>query len=97
MADRKQSSEFLGGGPKFNSVGRDTRGADGVEEPVVVPIAPTGYRLRVVGVAVAVLLLGVLLFYLNGQNLGRTNVPPSHGGRIVSPDTDKPTSDPNLK
>ena len=96
MADRKQSSEFLGGGPKFNSVGRDTRGADGAEEPVV-PVAPTGYWLRIAGVAVAVLLLGALLFYLNGQNLGKTNVPPGHGGRTVSPDTDKPTSDPNLK
>lgn len=96
MADRKQSSEFLGGGPKFNSVGRDTRGADGAEEPVV-PVAQTGYWLRIVGVVVTVLLLAALLFYLNDQNLGKTNMQPTHSGHAVSPDADKPTTDPNLK
>lgn len=96
MADRKQKAEFLGGGPKFNSVGRDTRGAEGTEEPII-PVSQAGYWLRIGAVVVAVLLLTTLLFYLNDQNLGKTNVQPSRGGRAVSPDADKPTADPNLK
>ena len=96
MADRKQSSEFLGGGPKFNTVGRDTRGAESTEE-LVVPVNRTGYWLRIAGAVMAVLLLAALLFYVNDQNLGRTTVQPTHGGHAVSPDADKPTTDPNLK
>ena len=96
MADRKQKAEFLGGGPKFNTVGRDTRGPESMEEPVV-PVNQTGYWLRIVAVGVAVLLLAALLFYLNDQNLGRTSAQPTHGGHAVSPDADKPTTDPNLK
>ncbi len=96
MADRKQNPEFLGGGPKFNTVGRDTRGPEGAEEPVI-PVNQTGYWLRVAGVVIAVLLLGALLFYLNGQDLGRTSVQPTHGGHAVSPDAAKPATDPNLK
>ncbi len=96
MADRKQSSEFLGGGPKFNSVGRDARTGEATEEPVI-PVNQTGYWLRSAGILLAVLLLAALLFYLNDQNLGRTTVHPTRGGRAVSPDTAKPTTDPNLK
>ena len=96
MADRKQSSEFLGGGPKFNSVGRDTRGADGLEEPVI-PVKQTGYGARIAVVVIAVLALAALLFYVNEMNPGRTSVPSAHGGHAVSPDEAKPTTDPNLK
>ncbi len=96
MADRKQKAEFLGGGPKFNSVGRDTRGADGLEEPIV-PANQTGYWLRIGAVVVAVLVLAALLFYFNEQNLGKTTVQPTHGGHAVSPDEAKPTTDSNLK
>ncbi len=96
MADRKQNPEFLGGAPKFNSVGRDTRPSGGTEEPVV-PVNQTGYWLRIGGIVLAVVLLAALLFTLNGQNLGKTNVQPTHSGRAVSPDAAKPTTDPNLK
>lgn len=96
MADRKQSPEFLGGVPKFNSVGRDTRTGGSAEEPVV-PVNQSGHWLRVSGIVLAVLLLAALLFYLNDRNMGRTNVQPMHGGRMVSPDVDKPATDPNLK
>ena len=96
MADRKQNTEFLGGGPKFNTVGRDTRGPQGTEEPVI-PANRTGYALRIAAVVVAVLLLATLLFYLNEQNLGRTQLQPTRGGHSVSPDEAKPTTDPNLK
>ncbi len=92
MAERKQNQEFLGGVPKFNSVGRDT----GLEQPVV-PASRAGDWRRIAGIALAVLLLAALLFYLNGQDLGRTSVQPAHGGRAVSVDTDKPAGDPNLK
>lgn len=96
MADRKQKSEFLGGGPKFNSVGRDTRGPESAEEPVI-PVNQSGYWLRIAVIVLTVLLLAALLFYLNDRNLGKTNVQPTHSGRVVSPDADKPTTDPNLK
>ena len=99
MADRKQSSEFLGGGPKFNSVGRDTRAGKGAEETdtTVRPVNQSGYWTRIAGTLLAVLLLTALLFYLNDQNLGRTTVHPTRGGHAVSLDTAKPTTDPNLK
>lgn len=96
MADRKQNSEFLGGGHKFNAVGRDTHAGGGAEEPVI-PLNQNGYWLRIAGIVVTILLLAALLFYLNDQNLGKTTVQPTRGGRAVSPDAAKPVSDPNLK
>ena len=96
MADRKQNQEFLGGAPKFNSVGRDTRTGGSAEEPVV-PVSRAGDWRRIAGIALAVFLLTALLFYLNGQDLGRTSVQPTHSGHTVSPETDKPATDPNLK
>lgn len=96
MADRKQSSEFLGGGHKFNAVGTDTRVGGAAEEPVI-PVNQTGHWLRIGAVILVVLLLAALLFYLNDQNLGKTTVQPTRGGRLVSPETAKPTTDPNLK
>lgn len=96
MADRKQKAEFLGGAPKFNAVGRDTRGAESTEEPVI-SVNQTGYWLRIAGIVLAALLLAALLFYLNDQNIGKTTVPPMHGGHAVSPDAGKPATDPNLK
>ena len=82
MADQKQNPEFLGGGPKFNVVGKDNRPAAGSEEPIVAP-NQTGYWVRVGAIALVVVVLAGLLFYLNGRDLGSTAV---HGGRAVSPD-----------
>jgi hypothetical protein len=96
MADKKQTPEFLGGAAKFNSVGRDTRGMDGAEEPVV-PKAQTGYWLRIGVVVLVVVVLAIVLFYLNDRNLGKTVVPTAHGGQGLSPEGAKPTTDPNLK
>ena len=81
MANRKQSSEFLGGGPKFNTVGRDNR----TEEPIIPPADRTGYRLRLAAIIVVILLLAALLFYMSDHGLGRTSTPPTRGGRAVSP------------
>ncbi len=96
MADRKQNQEFLGGVPKFNSVGKDTRTGSGAEEPVI-PVRRAGDWQRIAGIALAVLLLATLLFYLNDRDLGRTSIQPTRGGHAVSSDMDKPVSDPNLK
>lgn len=93
MAQQKQRLESPGGGRKFNAVGADTRGP---EEPVVAP-APTGYWMRIAGIVFVVLLLAALLFYLNERDFGKTTIQPTRGGHAVSPDVDKPATDPNLK
>ena len=82
MADQKQNPEFLGGGPKFNVVGKDNRPASGLEEPIIA-LNQTGYWIRVSAIIVLVLVLAGVLFYLNGQDSGKTAV---HGGRAISPD-----------
>lgn len=84
MADPKHNAEFLGGGPKFNTVGKDNRPAAGDE-----PIAPpnrSGDWVRVSGIVILVVVLASVLFYLNDSNLGKTTVTPGHGGQAVSPD-----------
>ena len=81
MADQKQP-EFLGGGPKFNTVGKDNRPDSGLEEPVIAP-SQTGYWVRVSAIILVVIVLAGTLFYLNDRDLGNTAVP---GGRAVSPD-----------
>ncbi len=96
MADSEQSSEFLGGGPKFNAVGQDTRKPGSVEEPVI-PVRRTGYRLQIAAAVVIIVLLAMFLFYINDNTPGKISVAPTHSGRSVSPDTAQPTSDPNLK
>ena len=85
MADKKQNSEFLGGGPKFNVVGKDNRPAPGAEEPIVLPNR-TGYWVRVTGVVLLVVVLAGVLFYLNDRDLGKTTLSPTRGGQTVSPD-----------
>ncbi len=95
MADQKQTPEFLGGGPKFNSVGKDTRGIDGAEPPVVATVS-TKYWMRIGGIALTVLVLAALLFYLNDRNWGRTVLQPSRGHSTPSVEA-KPTTDPNFK
>ncbi len=90
MADEKQS-EFLGGGPKFNTVGKDNRPAPGMEEPIVAP-KQTGYWVRVAAIVLVVVVLAGILFYLNDHDLGKTAVP---GGRVVSPDA--PAVNPDAK
>ena len=85
MADQKQNSEFLGGGPKFNVVGKDNRPQPGIEEPIIVPNL-AGYRLRVAGIVLVILALAAFLFYLNERNLGKTVIAPTRNGQAVSPD-----------
>ena len=85
MADQKQNGEFLGGGPKFNVVGKDNPPVPGLEEPVIAPDM-TGYWLRVSGIIVLVAALAAVLFYLNDKDLGKTTVMPGRGGQAVSPD-----------
>jgi len=93
MADRDQKQEFLGGGPKFNTVGKDNRPLPGAEEPVVV-VNRTGYWTRVAGICVLVVILAGVLFYLNDQNLGKTTASPGHG---VSPDAKNAPVPANLR
>ena len=94
MADDKQKQEFLGGGPKFNTVGKDNTLAD---EPVVA-VHPVGYWLRVALVGVILVVLAGSLFFLNDRNLGKTTSQPTRGGQGLAPgDKVSPTSDPNLK
>jgi hypothetical protein len=85
MADSKQNGEFLGGGPKFNTVGKDNRPAAGFDEPIVPPNR-TGYWVRVSGIVLIVVVLAGVLFYLNDSGLGKTVVTPGRGGQAVSPD-----------
>ena len=92
MANREQRPEFLGGGPKFNAVGRDTRGAG---EPAVAPRSRLGPRVALIGAVIV--LLAALLFYLGERTPGRTVVRPARGGRAASPEVAKPTGDPNLR
>ena len=86
MADQKQKEEFLGGGPKFNVVGKDNPPVPGTEAPIIAP-NHTGYRLRVAGIVLVIALLAVALFYLNDRDLGKTTVPTTRGGQAVSPDS----------
>lgn len=85
MADPKQNGEFLGGGPKFNTVGKDNRPAADFEEPIISPTR-SGYWVRVAGIVFLVVVLAGVLFYLNDSSLGKTTVTPGHGGQAVSPD-----------
>jgi len=78
MADEKKSQEFLGGGPKFNTVGRDNRSAAGMEEPLV-PVNQAGYWLRVGGMVAVLFLLGGVLFYLSYNDFGKDKAPVTHG------------------
>ena len=94
MADQNPNSEFLGGGPKFNTVGKDNRPASGMEEPVVAP-RQTGYWVRVSAIVFLVVVLAGVLFYLNDSDLGKTAVPAGRGGQTVSPDA--PAVNPDAK
>ena len=95
MAQQKQNSEFLGGGPKFNSVGKDNTPASGLETP---PVPPNrgGYWGRVAVVTGLVLALAAVLFFLNDHTLGTTAVPAGRGGQSLSPDA-KPVVNPDAK
>ena len=96
MADSKQNGEFLGGGPKFNTVGKDNRPAAGFEEPSLAPNR-TGYWVRVAGIIFLVVVLAGVLFYLNDSNLGKTTVAPERGGQVVSPDAKNADLPSNLR
>jgi hypothetical protein len=85
MADLKKNSEFLGGGPKFNVVGKDNPSVPGIEEPVIVSDR-SGYWLRVGAMIFAVAVLAAILFYLNDRDLGKTTLAPTRGGQGISPD-----------
>ncbi len=98
MADQKQSQkqsgEFLGGGPKFNTVGKDTRPAFGADEPIAAP-SRSGYWARVAGIVLVVLALAGVLFYLNDKDFGKTTVAPGRSG--VSPDAKNAPRPPSLR
>ncbi len=100
MPDQDQSQDqspgFLGGGPKFNAVGKDNRSASGPDEPLV-PARNGGNVLRLSAGVLAVLLLAALLYALTSGGLGQTVVPISHGGRTAPTDVPQTTTDPNLK
>lgn len=87
MADQKQNPEFLGGGPKFNVVGKDNRPDYASEEPLPAPNqtrpVQAGYWLRVSAIILLVVVLAGVLFYLNDRDLGKAA---GHGGRAISPD-----------
>lgn len=91
MADQKQS-EFLGGGPKFNTVGKDNSPAPGMEELVAAP-KQTGYWVRVAAIVLLVVVLAGALFYLNDSNSSKAAAP--SGGRSISPDA--PAVNPDAK
>ncbi len=94
MADKRKNPEFLGGGPKFNTVGKDVRG----ENEVIVPTPQTGYWLRIALVGLVIVVLAGTLFFLNDQSPGRTSIPSGRGGKSIAPDQ-RPTAptDPNLR
>jgi hypothetical protein len=94
MPDQNESPGFLGGGPKFNAVGKDNRSAGGPDAPLVP--ARRGWMQLSAGV-LAVVLLAVLLYLLTSGGLGQTVVPLSHGGRAAPTDIPQTTADPNLK
>lgn len=96
MADRNQNQEFLGGGPKFNTVGKDNRSPPGTEEPIIMPNR-TSYWMRVTGVVLIVVVLAGVLFYLNDRDLGKTTVTPGRGGQAVSPDAKNADIPSNLR
>ena len=77
MADERKNPEFLGGGPKFNTVGKDVRGKD----EVIVPASQAGYWLRIALIGLIVIVLAGTLFYLNDRSPGRTNLPSGAAGR----------------
>ncbi len=94
MADKRKNQEFLGGGPKFNTVGKDVRG----ENEVIVPASQTGYWLKLALIGLVIVVLAGILFFLNERSPGRTQVPTGRGGHGIAPD-ERPTSptDPNLR
>ena len=91
-ANQKENADFLGGGPKFNTVGKDNRPVPGSEEPVIAP-SQAGYWVRVSGIILLVLVLAGALFYLNDRDGGKTTL---HNGRAVSPDA-KPEVAPDAR
>ena len=93
MADHKRQQEFLGGGPKFNTVGKDNSLAD---EPVVAT-QPAGYWLRVALVGLVLVVLAGSLFFLNDRNLGKTTTQAGRGGGVAPGDKTTPAADPNFK
>ena len=97
MADQKQSQEFLGGGPKFNSVGRGNPSPADAEEPVVL-VVQTGYWLRVSAIVAVIILLAGTLLFLSDRTPGKVTATPSHGGHVAAPDPNSAVQpDPNFK
>ena len=94
MADKRENPEFLGGGPKFNTVGKDVRG----QNEVIVPDRQTGYWLRIILVGLVIVALAGALFFLNDRTPGRTLIPGGHGGHSINPDDRSNTpTDPSLR
>ncbi len=93
MADERKNPGFLGGGPKFNTVGKDVRGKD----EVIVPMRQTGYWLRIALVGLVIVVLAGVLFYLDNRTPGRTSVPSGRGKPISSGEHSNLPTDPNLR
>ncbi|MBV9850885.1 MAG: hypothetical protein JO250_14530 [Armatimonadetes bacterium] len=84
MANDKQEPQFLGGGPKFNRVGSQPPDA----EPVTVRSAAPAYRKRSLIIAlIVIVLIGLLYWITNGPN-GLTHV----GGRGGTSPNARPTA-----
>ena len=92
MADKKQEPQFLGGGPKFNRAGAQPP----VSEPVPPPTAAPTFPVRSLLIAVIVVaLIGLLYWITTGPN-GVVHTS-GHGGtspnaRPTAPDGDSGAS-----
>lgn len=91
-----QTPGFLGGGPRFNAVGKDNRNADGLDEPLV-PARRGWNPVQLAAALLAVVLLAGLLYALTSGGLGKTDVPTTRGGHAAPTDVPQTTTDPNLK
>lgn len=84
MTDPKKSN-FLGGGPRFNTVGNDHSGpADpdaGDTGPILIPSIRSPDALRRLLAIVALVLLACLVFYLSDRGLGGVERQGGRGGR----------------
>lgn len=91
--ENRKQAEFLGGGPKFNTVGKDVRGKG--EPPLVTPRSGGG---RWIAPILAVALALAVLYALSAYSPGRVVVPGGRGGRdAAQPAPPNTPTDPNLK
>lgn len=86
MSDPKHSN-FLGGGPRFNTVGNDHSSpadpAAGDTGPILLPSVRSPDTLRRLIAIIVLMLLATLIFYLSDRGLGGVERRGGRGG--VSP------------